>query len=77
MRQNRYGERFSFTYDYDYELPRQRVPSSLNILNGDYLDLISYYDDYEDEDDFLDDLFDSEERGLSSALRASKQLDRQ
>jgi hypothetical protein len=77
LRQNRYRERFSFLYDYDYELPRQREPSSLSILNGDSLDLITYSDDHDDEDDFLDDLFDSEERGLSSALRKSKQLDQQ
>jgi F0F1-type ATP synthase epsilon subunit len=78
LRQNRYRERFSFLYDYDYELPRQRKPSSINILNGDYLDSISYNDDYDYEDDFLGDLFDlDEERGVSSAVRESKLLDRQ
>ena len=78
LRQNKYSERLSLLYDYDYELPRQRKPSSINILNGDYLDLISYYDDYDYEDVFLDHLFDlDEERGVSSAVRESKLLDRQ
>merc|ERR1712106_387403 len=52
LRQNRYRERFSLLYDYDYQRPRpqRRKPNYLRILNGEYLDLISDYDDdYEDD----------------------------
>ena len=77
LRKNRYQDRFLYLYDYDYELDQQIKPSSINILNGDYLDLITNYDDYDYEDDFLDDLLDSEEMGVSSSMRESKLLDRQ
>jgi len=78
LRRERYRDRFAFLSDYYHE-PVTRKPSYLRILNGDYLDLVSNYDDYDydynDERDYIDDLFD--ERGATSALIESKLLDRQ
>jgi len=78
LRRERYRDRFAFLSDYDYQEP-PRKPSYLRILNGDYLSLVSNYDDYDyglyDERDYLEDLFD--ERGSASALIESKLLERQ
>jgi len=87
LRQKKYRDRFSFLYDYDYELPLRRKTSqrsSFRVLTGDYLDLISDYDDYDYEDDLLGDVFDYNERagdylqgGITAAARESQLLDRQ
>ena len=86
-RQKKYQDRFSFLYDYDYDLPPRRQPSqtrSLRVLSGDYLDRISDYDDYDYEEEFIEDVLDYNERvgdflqgGISSAVRESRLLDRQ
>jgi len=78
LRRERYRDRFAFLSDYYHE-PVTRKPSYLRILNGDYLDLVPNYDDYDydfdDERDYIDDLLD--ERGAAAALIESKLLDRQ
>ena len=78
LRRERYRDRFAFLSDY-YPEPLPRRPSYLRILDGDYLDLVSNYDDYDydvvDDRDYVDDLLD--ERGAASALIESKLLERQ
>ena len=81
FRRKKYEERLSLLDNYD--LPPRRHPSqisSLRVLSGDYLDLLSDYDDY----DYGEDTFDYDERvrssslgRFSSAARESRIIERQ